>query len=206
MWYNIHNKKKVIIVKLKTRVPGTFAIIIGVIMWLLTYYAYDTLWYIFMVLIGTILIIYGIIYLKLAQALAGNSKTNLVVRSVTLIVVGVLLIIPWTNGIVVMIISIIVGVILLTLCLIRLLSSTDKWKQLKKDLYKYIICGLVIAFGINGVGKIVALVFSSIIILYGIILVIFECIDLNKKNHNSTKPKNSNEIEGTDYYVEDNQN
>ena len=190
--------------KLKTRVPGTFAIIIGVIMWLLTYYAYDALWYIFMVLIGIILICYGIVYLKLAQALAEDNRRNLIVRSVTLIVVGALLIIPWTNGIIVMVISIVVGVTLLVLCLIKLLSSTDKWKQFKKDLYKYIICGLVIAFGINGVGRIIALVFSSLIIIYGIILVIFECIDINKKNHNSTKPKNSNEIEGTDYYVEDN--
>ncbi|MCI6716675.1 MAG: hypothetical protein SOZ32_02040 [Bacilli bacterium] len=190
--------------KLRTRVPGTFAIIIGVIMWLLTYYAYDALWYIFMVLIGIILICYGIVYLKLAQALTEDNRRNLIVRSVTLIVVGALLIIPWTNGIIVMVISIVVGVTLLVLCLIKLLSSADKWKQFKKDLYKYIICGLVIAFGINGVGRIIALVFSSLIIIYGIILVIFECIAINKKNHNSTKPKNPNEIEGTDYYVEDN--
>ena len=118
--------------KLKTRVPGTFAIIIGVIMWLLTYYAYDALWYIFMVLIGIILICYGIVYLKLAQALAEDNRRNLIVRSVTLIVVGALLIIPWTNGIIVMVISIVVGVTLLVLCLIKLLSSTDKWKQFKK--------------------------------------------------------------------------
>ncbi len=185
--------------KLKIKVPGTFAIIIGIIMWLLTYYAYDTLWYIFMVLIGIILISYGIIQLKLAKALTDNHHISLMGKAITLIVVGILLIIPWTNEIIVMIISIVVGVTLLTLCFIKLLSSSNKWKQFKKDLYKYLICGLVIAFGINGVGRIIVLVFSSLIIIYGIILVIFECTDINKKN-----PKNPNEIEGTDYYVEDN--
>lgn len=193
---------------MKIKLPGAFIIVIGTLLWLLSYFVYDQVWYACMIIIGVILLIRGILILKLASTLSDlklQMTSIKVIKSIILIISGICLIIPWTNYIVIMFICIFVGVVLLALLITNFISSNNKKARLKKDGYLYVIALLIIALGIKDIGQILAVIISSLIICYGIYQFIRNCIDYchyNNKSHN----KNSNdEIIGTDYYVEDNQ-
>lgn len=191
--------------KIKFRLPGAFVIIIGTLLWLLSYFVYDEIWYIFMIIIGLILLIRGLIFIKVASTLNElqiDSDNKRIIKGTLLIILGILLIIPWTNLLIAMIISIVTGVYLLVILINNLVKSSNKFEKLKKDLYLYLLAFLIIAFGIKDIGRIFAIVISSLIICYGIYLFVLECIDYyHSKDH--YKKISDNEVIGTDYYVED---
>lgn len=190
---------------IKIRMPGTLVILLGTLLWLLSYFVYDEVWYTCMIIIGVILLIRGILLIKIATTLnelqlkISNVK---LIKGIVLVIIGICLIIPWTNSLVVMITSFITGFILLVILISNLIESANKLERLRKDLYLYIITLLIIAFGINGFGRIIALIISSLIICYGIVLFILECISYKRGNDNHRKITND-EILGTDYHVED---
>lgn len=191
---------------MKLKLPGAFVIVIGTLLWLLSYFVYDQVWYACMIVIGVILLIRGILILKVASTLNDykiQTANARIIKSIILIILGIGLIIPWTNQIIIMVVTIIVGVMLLALLISNLISSNNKKERLKKDGYLYVIALLVIALGIKDIGQILAVIISSLIICYGIYLFIRNCIDyFHSNNKNSTKPDHD-EIIGTDYYVED---
>lgn len=191
--------------KIKFRLPGVFVIIIGTLLWLLSYFVYDEIWYIFMIIIGIFLLIRGLIIIKLTSTLNElqiESNNKRIIKGTLLIILGILLIIPWTNSLVVMIISIMTGVCLLVTLINNLIKSSNKFEKFKKDLYLYLLTFLIIAFGIKDIGRIIAIVVSSLIICYGIYLFVLECIgNYHSKDHH--KKISDNEVIGTDYYVED---
>lgn len=187
---------------------GWQLIIIGLVGGLLSFLLYDFIWRFIILLIGLIVLFWGISYLMFSINQRNYKQDNAVkpaIKSALLIFIGISLIIPWSSWIIQFIVGLACGIYLLVNCLIRLYNSEDKKMQFKKDLVKYILGLLIIVLGIQNSGKYIAIAFFAFILVCGIISLI---MDNKNKKQGYNEPKSStkhDEINEVEYYVDDNQ-
>ena len=187
---------------------GWQLIIIGLVGGLLSFLLYDFIWRFINLLIGLIVLFWGISYLMFSINQRNYKQDNAVkpaIKSALLIFIGISLIIPWSSWIIQFIVGLACGIYLLVNCLIRLYNAEDKKMQLKKDLVKYILGLLIIVLGIQNSGKYIAVAFFAFILVCGIISLI---MDNKNKKQGYNEPKSStkhDEINEVEYYVDDNQ-
>ena len=187
---------------------GWQLIIIGLVGGLLSFLLYDFIWRFIILLIGLIVLFWGISYLMFSINQRNYKQDNAVkpaIKSALLIFIGISLIIPWSSWIIQFIVGLACGIYLLVNCLIRLYNAEDKKMQFKKDLVKYILGLLIIVLGIQNSGKYIAIAFFAFILVCGIISLI---MDNKNKKQGYNEPKSStkhDEINEVEYYVDDNQ-
>lgn len=182
---------------------GISLIVIGLVGGLLSFLLYDFIWRFIIILIGLLLLFWGISYLLFTINARNYKQDNIIkpaLKSASLIFIGINLIIPWTSWVVQFLVGLVVGLYLLSNCLIRIYKSENKVAQLKKDSLQIIISLLIIVLGIQDGGKYLAVAFFVFILVCGIISII-----MDKKNNNNSTNTDNREISDIEYYVDDNQ-
>lgn len=150
-------------------------IIVGLLGAIISYLFYDFIWRMFIVFIGLIITVWGLaelLYFLNAKVYKIERIGLSLFKSICLITIGVLILIPWSSAIIQMLVSFIVGGYILINCIIRLYHAQDKLLIIKKDIFKYIIAFLVIGLGINNIGKFIVVGLFIVCFVIGIVQII----------------------------------
>lgn len=184
------------------RIDGWSLILFGILGGLLFGLLYDAIWAIVMVLIGILLILWGISYIVYFFEAKSYKKDKIVgslIRGCVITGIGILIMIPWTNQVVQMIISTGIGLYILVQCLFRLKGSAQKKAQFMKDLFQYVLAIFIIVLGVKGGGYYLVMGFFLLVTIYGIVLV---CVDYKYRKKVSSSPKQE-EVIDAEYHVDD---